>query len=180
MSHQCLKCGKLFDQGSYQLLRGCPDCGGNRFFFTKEPLNNEARKKIIDDVGNDINTVIKDFMGKQGNELIDKSGYWVKLKPKDLRKAVEKHLSENEKIIPNDKKIIDTITNNDYRKSAIEKIELESKKLNTPETIDIEAPGKYNIDIKGLLEEEPIIIQKDGSYILHLPSIFKMINKEKR
>lgn len=119
-------------------------------------------------------------MGKQGNELIDKSGYWVKLKPKDLRKAVEKHLSENEKIIPNDKKIIDTITNNDYRKSAIEKIELESKKLNTPETIDIEAPGKYNIDIKGLLEEEPIIIQKDGSYILHLPSIFKMINKEKR
>lgn len=45
MSHQCLKCGKLFDQGSYQLLRGCPDCGGNRFFFTKEPLNNEARKK---------------------------------------------------------------------------------------------------------------------------------------
>lgn len=180
MPHQCLKCGKLFDQGSFQLLKGCPDCNGNRFFFTKEPLNNDARKKIMDDVGKDINTTIIDFIGKKGNELIDKSGYWVKLKPKDLRKAVEKHLSENEKIITNDKKVIDTINNIESRKSAIEKIEIESKKSNTPETIDIESPGKYNIDIKGLLEEEPIIIQKDGSYILHLPSIFKMIDKEKK
>ncbi len=180
MPHQCLKCGKLFDQGSFQLLKGCPDCGGNRFFFTKEPLNNESRKKIMDDVGKDINKAIIDFMGKQGNELIDKSGYWVKLKPKDLRKAVEKHLSQNEKIILNDKKVIDTINNIDYRKSSIEKIEFKSKKSNTPETIDIEAPGKYNIDIKGLLEEEPIIIQKDGSYILHLPSIFKMIDKDRK
>ncbi|MCK5113076.1 MAG: hypothetical protein KAQ84_05980, partial [Thermoplasmatales archaeon] len=43
----------------------------------------------------------------------------------------------------------------------------------------IEKPGKYSIDIKGLLEEEPIIIQKDGSYTIHLPSVFKMIDKKK-
>ena len=134
----------------------------------------------MDDVGNDISTAIMDFMGKQKNELIDKSGNWVKLKPRDLRKVVEKHLSENEKIMTNDKKAIETINNNDYRKSAIEKIKSESKKTDKPETIDIESPGKYNIDIKGLLEEEPIIIQKDGSYILHLPSIFKMINKKEK
>ncbi|MCK5301279.1 MAG: hypothetical protein KAJ21_05185, partial [Thermoplasmatales archaeon] len=44
----------------------------------------------------------------------------------------------------------------------------------------IEKPGKYVIDIKGLLEEEPIIIQKDGTYTIHLPSIFKMLDKEKQ
>ena len=37
MPHQCLKCGKIFEEGSTQLLKGCPDCDGNRFFFTKEP-----------------------------------------------------------------------------------------------------------------------------------------------
>ena len=61
----------------------------------------------------------------------------------------------------------------------IEKLESESDESDTPETIDIERPGKYKIDIKGLLEEEPIIIQKDGSYTIHLPSLFKMINKKK-
>ncbi|HDQ15658.1 MAG TPA: hypothetical protein ENN45_01195, partial [Bacteroidetes bacterium] len=46
--------------------------------------------------------------------------------------------------------------------------------------IDIERPGSYKLDLKGLLEEEPIIIQKDGSYTIHLASIFKMIDKEKK
>ncbi|MEA2055536.1 MAG: Zn-ribbon containing protein, partial [Candidatus Thermoplasmatota archaeon] len=27
MPHQCLKCGKIFEEGSTQLLKGCPDCG---------------------------------------------------------------------------------------------------------------------------------------------------------
>ena len=62
-------------------------------------------------------------------------------------------------------------------KAEIEKIETEH---NNPETINIEKPGKYVIDIKGLLEEEPIIIQKDGTYTIHLPSIFKMLDKEKQ
>ena len=46
MPHQCLKCGKIFEEGSAQLLKGCPDCSGNRFFFTKEPLNEEQRAAI--------------------------------------------------------------------------------------------------------------------------------------
>ena len=74
---------------------------------------------------------------------------------------------------------LDIITDDKYRKESIEKVEAESEKPHTPETIDIEKPGKYKIDLKGLLEEEPIIIQKDGSYTIHLPSIFKMIDKEK-
>ena len=65
----------------------------------------------------------------------------------------------------------------------LEGITAELEKLadqsDAPETIDIEKPGKYRIDLKGLLEEEPIIIQKDGSYMIHLPSVFKMIDKEK-
>ena len=179
MPHQCLKCGCVFEEGSSQLLKGCPDCGGNRFFFTKEPLSEKERSDITEKVGKDINSAIMELMGSQGDEVIDKSGNWVKIKPKDVRKAMEKHL-EKEKIVPDSRENIDIITDDEYRKEAIENVEANSEKPHTPETIDIEKPGKYKIDIKGLLEEEPIIIQKDGSYTIHLPSIFKMISKEKK
>ena len=179
MPHQCLKCGRIFEKGSSQLLKGCPDCGGNRFFFTKKPLNDEERNVITSKVGKDINSTIIDLLGAGNRDIVDKSGNWVTIKPKDIRKAVEQHLSER-KIAPDTKEDIDIIIDEEYRKTVIEKIESEGDKSDFPETIDIERPGKYKIDLKGLLEEEPIIIQKDGSYTIHLPSVFKMIDKEKR
>lgn len=180
MPHQCLKCGLVFEEGSSQLLKGCPQCGGNRFFFTKEPLSEEERNSMMQEKGNDINSVIVELMQDQDIDVKDKSGKWLNIKAKDVRKALEKQISENTKIPPEKKEEIDIITDDEYRKKNIEKIESQNKKPTTPETIDIEKPGKYNIDIKGLLEEEPIIIQKDGSYTIHLPSIFKMLDKEKK
>ena len=178
MPHQCLKCGKVFEEGSQELLKGCQSCGGNRFFYTKVPLDEKKRNQIIKEVGNDINSVIVELMGSEGKELIDGSGEWADIKPKDIKKAMKKHLSEKKK--ESDKKEdIKEITDEKVRESVIEKIKSEVDKSDVPETIDIEKSGSYKIDLKGLLEEEPIIIQKDGSYTIHLPSIFKMIEKEK-
>jgi len=180
MPHQCLKCGKIFEEGSTQLLKGCPDCGGNRFFFTKEPLGSQEREKIIKEVGKDINSAIMELMGSENKKVINESGEWVKIKPKDVHKAMEKHLpKKKKKIYTDNKEDIDIITDDDYREKTIERLEIEAEQSDTPETIDIERTGSYKIDLKGLLEEEPIIIQKDGSYTIHLPSLFKMINKEK-
>jgi len=177
MPHQCLKCGLVFEEGSAQLLKGCPECGGNRFFFTKKPLNEAERHAKEENVGKDINTVIQELID-DNKDIVDKSGKWVQIKPKDLRKAMKKHIPE-EKIVADKKENIDIITDDEYRKASIEKVETEMDKPKTPETIDIQQPGKYKIDLKGLLEEEPIIIQKDGSYTIHLPSVFKMLDKEK-
>ena len=41
------------------------------------------------------------------------------------------------------------------------------------DVINIVEQGVYEIDVKSLLEDNPIVIQKDGSYLIHLPSIFK-------
>jgi hypothetical protein len=182
MPHQCLKCGKVFEEGSSQLLKGCPNCNGNRFFYTKEPLGEKERNTITEKVGKDINSTIIELMGTELEkaDMVDKSGNWLKINPKDVRKAMKKHITDTKTVIPESKEEIDVVTDEEYRKASLKKIEEESKKNDKPETIDIEKPGKYNIDIKGLLEEEPIIIQKDGSYTIHLPSIFKMINKEKK
>jgi uncharacterized protein len=172
MPHQCLKCGKVFEEGSSQLLKGCETCGGNRFFFTKEPLNEEERKEMMERLGKDIDSAITELM----DDVVDNSGNWVKVKPTDIRKAMEKHIPEKQKMIADKKEV----TDEEHRKAIIEKIKAETKKPDTPGTIDVEAPGKYKIDLKGLLEEEPIIVQKDGSYTIHLPSVFKMLDKGKK
>ena len=180
MPHQCLKCGKIFEEGSSQLLKGCPDCNGNRFFFTKKPLDEKERDLITREIGKDLNTKIVNLLGGENGDVFDKSGKWIKLTPKDVRKAFKEHLPEESKTITKTKnENLDFISNDGYRKKSLEKLKSEIKQSNTPETIDIEKPGEYKIDLKGLLEEEPIIIQKDGSYTIHLPSIFKMIDKEK-
>jgi len=178
MPHQCLKCGHVFEEGSSQLLKGCPECNGNRFFYTKKPLDEKQREDITKKVGEDINSAIMSLLdGKK--DIIDNSGKWAEINSNDVKKAVKKHLEEK-KIKPDKKEDIEVITDDEYRKKAIEKVESEMKHTMDPETIDIEKPGRYKIDIKGLLEEEPIIIQKDGSYTIHLPSIFKMINEGKK
>jgi len=179
MPHQCLKCGRVFEEGSSQLLKGCSDCGGNRFFFTKKPLDDKQRSNKMEEVGQDLNTVINELMKTQNKDNKNKdSNKWPDIDAKDLRKAIKTHISEGKKI-PSGTKNIDIITNDSYRAAIIEKLKNEADKSDSPETIDIERPGKYKIDLKGLLEEEPIIIQKDGSYIIHLPSVFKMIDKPK-
>ena len=180
MPHQCLKCGLIFEEGSSQLLRGCPDCGGNRFFFTKQPLDENERSAISSEVNEDINSKIMGLLVEKNKEAFDKSGKWISIKPKEIRKMIEKRINEKEESkaeIKPEEEI--TPIDDEYRESVIEKIKSEGNESDSPETIGIEKPGKYNIDLKGLLEKEPIVIQKDGTYTIHLPSVFKMIDKEK-
>jgi len=189
MPHQCLKCGQIFEEGSSQLLKGCSECGGNRFFFTKEPLGEIERNEITKQVGDDINTKLLKLMGEDKKDILNKKGSWVTVKAKDLRKAFEPHLPKKSEEIKTPKKDdidkkektkeIDKIIDDKYREKKIQNIETELENIKEPETIGIEKPGKYRINIKGLLEEEPIIIQKDGTYTIHLPSIFEMVGKEK-
>jgi predicted nucleic acid-binding Zn-ribbon protein len=179
MPHQCLKCGSVFDEGSPQLLRGCPKCNGNRFFYTKIPLDDSERDKIRKQMGKDIKDQLADFLGKQDSDLVDNAGNWITMKPKDLRKAFKDHLPEKKSLEFKSKSEMDLIENETYRKHKIKEAIKTNEKTKTPETIGINPPGKYDIDIKALLEHEPIIIQKDGSYTIHLPSVFKMHQSKK-
>jgi len=40
MPHQCTNCGRTFEDGSTEMLSGCPDCGGNKFQF--QPAGSDA------------------------------------------------------------------------------------------------------------------------------------------
>jgi hypothetical protein len=193
--HQCLKCGEVFEDGSPQLLKGCPHCGGNRFFYTKKALDENAREQIQKEVGKDINEQLVTMLGTQPDDLVDQAGNWVNMKPKDIRKALTSRMKEKSAVIPtaySKKKQPEKNTSKEnsqfsqytlvedesYRKEQLAKCLPKKNKDKHPETIGIRPPGEYEIDIKGLLEHQPIIIEKDGSYTIHLPSAFKQFQKE--
>lgn len=45
MPHQCVRCNKLYPDGSQELLKGC-ECGGRFFFYVKKNAIPEAQKII--------------------------------------------------------------------------------------------------------------------------------------
>jgi predicted nucleic acid-binding Zn-ribbon protein len=84
MPHECTDCGRAFDDGSKEMLSGCPDCGGNTFQFRPDgvdaddpgepddattPPEPEVGGTVARTVGNAATTV-RDFVG--GN---DSPGY---------------------------------------------------------------------------------------------------------
>jgi len=177
MPHQCLKCGHIFEEGSSQLLKGCPACGGNRFFFTKQPLNQTERDSISKEISQDLTTRIMELAIEKNKDTFKGTETWIRLKPKDLRKIMENQIEKEE---PEKEMSLGEPISDDKRKAIIEKIKAEVDHSDTPETIGVEQPGKYNIDLKGLLEKEPIVIQKDGTYTIHLPSLFKMHEEKEK
>jgi predicted nucleic acid-binding Zn-ribbon protein len=177
MPHQCLKCGHIFEEGSSQLLKGCPGCGGNRFFFTKQPLNESERDIMSKEIGKDLTAKIMELAVEKNKGTLKGTETWISLKPKDLRKMIEDQIEQE---VPEKETSISEPISDDKRKAIIEKIKAEVDHSDTPETIGVEQPGKYHIDLKGLLEKEPIVIQKDGTYTIHLPSLFKMRDDKKK
>lgn len=177
MPHQCLKCGHIFEEGSSQLLKGCPGCGGNKFFFTKQPLNETERGIMSKEIGQDLTSRIMELAIEKNKDVTKGTETWIRLKPKDLRKIMEDQIEKKE---PEKDIHLNEPISDDKRKEIIKKIKAESDHSDTPETIGVEQPGKYNIDLKGLLEKEPIVIQKDGTYTIHLPSLFKMHEEKKK
>jgi len=67
MPHQCVRCNKVYDDGSKELLEGC-SCGGKFFFFIKQEKIKEA-KKITDKLTEeDKDQMVKDVMDIVGVE----------------------------------------------------------------------------------------------------------------
>ncbi|HEC81987.1 MAG TPA: hypothetical protein ENI42_06150, partial [Thermoplasmatales archaeon] len=142
MPHQCLKCGKVFEDGSPELLKGCPTCGGNRFFFIKEPLSDKEREIIGKEVEKDLHSKITELFG--GEEKL------VNIKPEDIKKTFNQIMQQTQHENENNEKTgfgVDEET----RKQILQKLTADDKE--EPETITVKKPGEYELDLKGLLED---------------------------
>jgi predicted nucleic acid-binding Zn-ribbon protein len=215
MPHQCLQCGKVFPSGSPEILKGCGDCGGKRFFYTNEPISNEQRESLQEQANQDVKGLMRDMLTQRepftkfDSEEPDKLGRpkgeeWIRFRPPKqtevekkpkgppMAKPVEKDVE------PGPAEVVETEVKKrsvaDKVKAKLKPIRItKRKKLKPkkgkrarkeplakpktgeiePDIINIVEPGVYEIDLKRLLEENPIIVQKDGTYFVHLPSIFE-------
>ena len=64
MPHQCVRCGKLYDDGAEEILKGCP-CGGRLFFYISKKKLEETK-----DIVADLTTEEKDEIEKDVFDLI--------------------------------------------------------------------------------------------------------------
>jgi len=66
MPHQCVKCGKIYDDASKELLAGCSNCSSKFFFFIKkESLKPDFVDKLgradIEKMEHDIRSLIPEL-----------------------------------------------------------------------------------------------------------------------
>lgn len=68
MPHQCVHCGKMYEDAASELLSGCSDCGSHFFFFVRKQQLEELQKKTIELQGIDKKQVEKDVREMIGLE----------------------------------------------------------------------------------------------------------------
>jgi predicted nucleic acid-binding Zn-ribbon protein len=226
MPHQCLKCGAVFPDGSPQILRGCPDCGGAKFFFTDSSMSDDERNKLQEKANKDIKSLIQEMMVNDSipinvKKQSVKKDEWVYLgkideeaedptdekTQKEVEKKIMKSIEElqfpkegklsrlrfssksDKKAVKEEVKALKTEVKAKAKakkaeakvksKKAAPKVEApkkkaaKKKKKDNVAVITITDEGVYELDVEKLMEHSPIIVQKDGSYMVHLPSVFK-------
>ncbi|MBU1975096.1 MAG: Zn-ribbon domain-containing protein [Nanoarchaeota archaeon] len=67
MPHQCVRCGKLYQEGSKEILQGC-ECGGKLFFFIRKDKLKEQESPFILTTGQK-DQIEKDVYDIIGNEI---------------------------------------------------------------------------------------------------------------
>ncbi|MEW6069960.1 MAG: Zn-ribbon containing protein [Candidatus Thermoplasmatota archaeon] len=180
MPHQCLKCGNSFAEGSSAILKGCPSCGGTRFFFTERPLSEEERNKLIQIANKDIKFLVRDILSKEPR-IIEKAvrEEWVQCKPEleegEIIAAKESKILGVRKV----KKVKERVEKLVVPEIAVEKSVEKEEVVEKPEVVNILESGVYEIDVESLLEESPVIVRKDGTYLIHLPSLFEKLLSKK-
>lgn len=181
MPHQCLGCGFAFEEGSSALLAGCPQCKGTRFFYSAEEVSPEERERLQKQASKDLRSVVADLLQEAAPETAeelqrnaDKDG-WAELKPRDLRKLVKKVQGEVKRA-PTEEEPVESSRRRKEVEAARERILKElaaaEDEETVPESVNIRGAGEYELDLRGLLEKDPIVVHKDGAYMIHLPSLF--------
>jgi predicted nucleic acid-binding Zn-ribbon protein len=70
MPHQCLQCGKVFPSGSPEILKGCSDCGGKKFFYTEQPVSEDERLRLTEQANKDIKALIHEVLSQSGQKAL--------------------------------------------------------------------------------------------------------------
>lgn len=68
MPHQCVRCGKIHDDGSNTILKGC-SCGAKLFFYVKKEHLETAKEKVSQLSTEQKEEMINDVYDIMGNDI---------------------------------------------------------------------------------------------------------------
>ena len=78
MPHQCVHCGKMFEDGAKEILKGCDKCGSRLFFYIKkdrikelQTLHNSLNKEEKEQIEKDIVDLIGEERIKDNSVILD-------------------------------------------------------------------------------------------------------------
>lgn len=71
MPHKCTKCGREFKDGTTDILKGCPSCGGKKFLYIKpeEVHRDILEEKKIEDVVDENKDSIFELKSSDNEEI---------------------------------------------------------------------------------------------------------------
>ena len=189
MPNQCLRCGTVIPSGSPAILNGCPMCGGRKFFYTTQPVAEAERLRLTEKANRDLNSLVKEILSQK--PPVDSQEV---TEPKETEKRIiedqkpEIELEVGKEI---EGREVDTIEDEwlefkfDKPTKSVQILKRAKKppkkpaarralvveKEKKPEIITIVEPGVYEIDLERLLDHCPIVVQSDGTYLVHIPSL---------
>ena len=144
MPHKCTHCGEIFEDGSPEILKGCPACGGKKFLYVRE----------------------EDHPVDQLEE-----------KPAPVAEAVVNSAGMIEEL-GDDREIVAEQT---VPKRPAHK-EREKDIFDRLESISINGPGSYEINIEKLAQNGGVVLGlgKEGQYAVDIISMGKLRKKDKK
>lgn len=154
MPHKCTHCGEIFEDGSPEILKGCPGCGGKKFLYVRaeEHSVDLVEEKPIPVVGVEVKPpagIIEELDdGKKDidEEAVEKVGDQMVVQKRPVHKEREKD-------------IFDRI-----------------------ESISINGPGSYEINIEKLAQNGGVVLGlgKEGQYAVDILSMGKSKKRNKK
>lgn len=152
MPHKCTRCGSIFIDGASVILSGCPSCGWNKFLYVKDE---ELEEPVTEE------SEIKDE-----HTVIDETSSSEKADEASPDKSSEPIIRE-----------IDDMLGIEKKKPSV--AEEEGERV---ESVRILGPGSYELNLDSLLDRKEIVmaIKEDGTYALHLGSVFTKDKKDKK
>lgn len=180
MPHQCLACGHLIpDEEAVRVLRGCQECKGTRFYYTETPMTADERADVTRRAQQDLREVVTEMLQKEAPDAMADGKDWAELRPRDVRKLVRevqrRHGEAAEATAKDGGWEYEDATplgidNSERRDRVMGELAARAAQVK-PDTVDA-GDGHYDIDVKALLEKNPIVVHRDGAYMIHLPSLF--------
>lgn len=150
MPHKCTRCESIFVDGASVILSGCPKCGWNKFLYVKD--------EELEKPGGE------NYQGSEvdvGHTIIDEtsSASQADNTPETIVREIDDILGL--------KKKEPSVTEEDGERV---------------ESVRILGPGSYELNLDSLLDRKELVmaIKEDGTYALHLGSVFKKDEEKKK